>query len=362
MADSSPDPPSTGVPPLRLVFLESTAECNLACAHCRRVDVGREMSRWSLSTHDVSELIDDLGRSHGRTLFIFSGGEPLLRADLFPLAERARRCGLRTALATNGTRVTPEVAERIAGAGFSRVSISLDGPRADTHDALRGVPGSFDKALAGLRHVRDAGQSVQINTSITRANAGELEAMFRLAESERVAALHVFVVVPVGCGAELSDEDRLSPSEYEQFLRQFVALSREANVETRATCAPQYARITRHVAGPDMAIGGHGGAPGRACLAGLGVCFVSHTGDVFPCGYLPVRCGNIREMPLSEIWRTSEVFARLRQPNLLGGKCGLCDHRSICGGCRARAFAATGDYMAAEPDCLYQGPQTNSQE
>ena len=360
-AESTFSPPPA--PPLRLVFWESTAECNLSCAHCRRTGVAQELSRWNLSTGEMAAVIDDLGRTYPRTLLVFSGGEPLLRADLFALARRARAVGLLAAMATNGTLVTPELAERIAATGFSRVSVSLDGTGRETHDALRRAEGSFDQALRGLRLLRDAGQAVQINMSVTRRNAGEIEAMFRLAEAERAAALHIFIVVPVGCGAELGESERLSPAEYEQFLRTFHRLSAEATIDTKATCAPQYARITRESAGhegsrdaPDHSADRPGESAQRpaGCLAGSGVCFVGHRGEVYPCGYLPVRCGNVREMPLSEIWRTSAVFARLRQPELLLGKCGECDHRSICCGCRARAFAATGDYLAAEPDCLYQ--------
>ena len=353
----SPPPPA---PPLRLVFWESTAECNLACAHCRRTEVGHELSRWNLSTGEMAAVIDDLGRTYPRTLLVFSGGEPLLRADVFPLARRARAAGLLAAMATNGTLVTAELAARIAATGFSRVSVSLDGTQAETHDALRRVNGSFEQALRGLRLLRQAGQAVQINMSVTRRNADQVEAMFRLAEAEGAAALHVFIVVPVGCGAKLDESDRLSPAEYEQFLRTFYRLSAGSALDTKATCAPQYARITQELArreGLGDEAGGRADEKGQrpvGCLAGSGVCFVNHRGEVYPCGYLPVRCGNVREMPLSEIWRDSAVFARLRQPDLLQGKCGTCDHRSICCGCRARAFAATGDYLAAEPDCLYQ--------
>jgi len=362
----SPSPDD--VPPLRIVFWETTSACNLGCAHCRRMDTGRDQARWNLSTAEGGALVDDLSATHPQALLILSGGEPLLRPDIFTLAERARAAGLRTALATNGTLVTPEVARHIAGAGFARVSVSLDGALASTHDLLRGVAGSFDRALAGLRLVRDAGQSVQINMSVTRANAAELAAMFRLAEAERAAALHLFIVVPVGCGAELRDDQRLSPEEYEQLLREFHGLSAKSSVETRATCAPQYARITAQLAaehgrGPETASRGPAGAPGHpaerpgGCLAGTGAVFVSHRGDVFPCGYLPIRCGNVREETLSTLWQTSVVLGRLRRRELLTGKCGACDWREACGGCRARAFAATGDPMAAEPDCIYQPPQ-----
>jgi radical SAM protein with 4Fe4S-binding SPASM domain len=324
------------------------------------METGPGLARWNLSTAEMIAVINDLGYNYPRAMLVFSGGEPLLRADVFSLADRARAVGLAASLATNGTLVTPELAARIATTGFSRVSVSLDGTRAETHDALRRIEGSFEQALRGLRLLRDAGQAVQINMSVTRRNVGEVEAMFRLAEAERAAALHVFIVVPVGCGAQLEESDRLSPAEYERFLHEFRRLSAATAIDTKATCAPQYARLTRDLVkregGDDAAARSPGGVRRQAagCLAGSGVCFINHRGEVYPCGYLPVRCGNVREMPLSQIWRTSTVFARLRQPDLLQGKCGDCDHRSICCGCRARAYAATGDYLAAEPDCLYQ--------
>jgi len=362
MTSPTNQPPSPDdEPPLRIVFWETTSACNLACAHCRRMETGRDQARWTLSTAEGCALVDDVAATHPRALLVFSGGEPLLRPDLFTLAGRARGAGLRTALATNGTLVTPEVAARIAAAGFARVSVSLDGARAETHDGLRGLAGSFGRALAGLRLLRDAGQAVQINISVTRGNADELAAMFRLAEAERVTALHLFIVVPVGCGAELGADARLSPDEYERLLREFYHLSAGTSMETRATCAPQYARIAAQLAAErgretKAGTGRHAERPG-GCLAGTGAVFVGHRGDVFPCGYLPIRCGNVREEPLSAIWRSSEVLARLRRRELLTGKCGACDWREVCGGCRARAFAATGDAMAAEPDCIYQPPR-----
>ncbi len=349
----SPSSSQPAAPPLRLLFWETTSRCNLHCAHCRRMDVAEQAAREDLTTDEAAALIDDTARHQGQTVFVFSGGEPLLRPDLFELADRARRAGLATALATNGTRVTPELAERIARAGFSRASVSLDGASPETHDRFRGVAGAFDAALRGLRLLRDAGQAVQINTSVTRRSAAELPAVFELARRERVAALHLFVVVPVGCGVELGPEDRLSPAEYAEVLRRFHRLADRAEFETRATCAPQAGRVLAEAEGrPDEPPAG-GGRP-SGCLAGCAIVFVSHRGEVFPCGYLPVPCGSVRERPLSVIWRDSEVLGRLRRRvELLEGVCGACPWRNSCGGCRARAFAATGRLLATDPGCPY---------
>jgi len=345
------------VPPLRLVFWESTVRCNLECLHCRRLSEDQALAREDLTGDEASNVIRDLANTWPGAIFVFSGGEPLLRDDTLALARLARAEGLVPALATNGTLVTGELAGEIAEVGFGRVSVSLDGAQPRTHDRFRGVAGAFDGALAGLRLLRDAGVPVQINMSITRRNAAELDEMFCLAEAEGAAALHIFIVVPVGCGMKLDETDRLAPGAYERLLRQFYYRSAASPMETKATCAPQYARVTEQLQshgdqsqGPDE---GDGRPPAGGCLAGTGVCFVSHRGEVFPCGYLPVSCGNVRRQPLSVIWRESEVFRKLRNRKLLAGKCGRCEYAVACGGCRARAFAATGDLLAEEPDCIY---------
>jgi radical SAM protein with 4Fe4S-binding SPASM domain len=345
-----------GSPPLlRLVFWETTARCNLQCVHCRRTDQSGNASG-DLTGDEARHMIADLADHWPGLILVFSGGEPLMRGDTLDLAREARGRGLAAALATNGTLVTPVLAAKIAEAGFRRVSVSLDGATSATHDALRGQTGSFDAALRGLRLLRDAAVPVQINMSITRRNAAELDPMFRLAEAERATALHIFIVVPVGCGMSLGPEDRLSPDEYERLLGEFYRRSAASPLEAKATCAPQYARLVRQVQASGGKVSGEQRrpSPGGGCLAGMGVCFVGHGGEVFPCGYLPVSCGNVRETRLSQLWATSDVFARLRDRRQLGGKCGCCEFATVCGGCRARAFAATGDWMAEEPDCLYQ--------
>jgi len=338
-------------PALRLVFWESTARCNLECVHCRRLVDGDALSREELTRDEAAKVVNDLADAWPGAVFIFSGGEPLLRGDTLELARLAKAEGLVPALATNGTLVTEALAGEIAEVGFGRVSVSLDGAGAATHDRFRGVAGAFDGALAGLRLLREAGVPVQINMSITRANAAELNEMFCLAEAEGVEALHIFIVVPVGCGMTLEETDRLSPGAYERLLRQFYYRSAASPLETRATCAPQYVRVTEQL--QSHGADGEASRPSAGCLAGTGVCFISHRGQVFPCGYLPVSCGNVREQSLSGVWRESEVFRQLRNRKLLTGKCGHCEYAVACGGCRARAFAATGDLLAEEPDCIY---------
>jgi heme b synthase len=346
---------------LRLVFWELTARCNLKCQHCRAEAQDVEVAG-ELTTAEVLQVARDI-REAGDPIIVLTGGEPLARKDLFELAAECRRLFSRVALATNGTLVDEDVARRIAAVGIQRVSISLDGAKAATHDSFRGQPGCFEAALRGMEALKRAGVSLQTNVTITRHNDAELPEMLESALAFGVDAFHVFMLVPVGCGAEISDEKRLSPERFEDVLRWLAAKTMECRgrLQIKATCAPQYYRILRELAqaqGLDPATAG-GGHPGgmhaftRGCLAGSGVCFISRTGDVQPCGYLPLCVGNVRRQKLADIWRNAEVFAALRDPRRLKGKCGACGYRVLCQGCRARAYAVSGDYLEAEPDCPY---------
>lgn len=396
----------------RLVFWEVTKGCNLRCVHCRAT--ATELSSPDdLGTEAALDIIDQIAADYNPIL-VLSGGEPLFRRDIFQLARHATDRGLRVALATNGTLVTPEVARKIAESGVRRVSISIDGADAVTHDAFRAIPGAFDAALRGFRNLKKAGMSVQINTTVARHNVTQLPAILDLARSIGADALHTFLLVPVGCGVEIADSMMVPAAEYERILNWFYDREVEGGIELKATCAPHYFRVyrqrraaDRRVAaeaqkdgigptemampgstgialhpGPHHAEAGRGrpastansaagdptqaGQPGhpegmhamtKGCLAGTGVCFVSHQGEVYPCGYLPVKAGDLRSQKFSEIWDTAQVFLELRETGNLKGKCGACEFRNICMGCRARAFAATGDHLAEEPFCVYQ-PKT----
>jgi radical SAM protein with 4Fe4S-binding SPASM domain len=340
------------VSPLRLLFWESTARCNLACAHCRRIETD---AAGDLSTAQARSLIDQLaqiGKEQGLApVLVFSGGEPLMRSDIFDLIAYAKSVSIVPALATNGTLVDDAVARRIKDSGVARVSVSIDGATAATHDGIRCQAGSFDKALAGLASLRRAGLPFQLNFTLTRANAGDVAAVHSLAQSLGAEALHVFILVPVGCGRELAGTDVLSPDEYEARLIEIASLAAKGPLQIKVTCGPHYERIRRQLGMAD--VGGQRGHPSKGCLAGLSVLFVSHTGTVFPCGYLPIDCGNILETPLRDIREKSPILASLRDTSLLKGKCGLCGYKVVCGGCRARAYAATGDALGEEPSCAY---------
>jgi heme b synthase len=362
-------------PPPRLVFWETTAGCNLHCIHCRRITLADQLTPQDLTTAEARTLIDQIAAA-GKPVFVLSGGEPLFRPDIFEIASYASDAGLTVALATNATLITPSVAAQIKESGVKRVSISFDGADAATHDAFRGMSGAFDAALSGFAALREIGMPVQINTTVARHNEAQLDGMRQLAKKLGAVALHLFLLVPVGCGLEIAEEQMISAQEYERVLNWLYDVEQaEPELQLKATCAPHYFRVMHQRRAAEVRQGvkhelppshgrqthGHGQmhAATKGCLAGTGVCFVSHRGEVFPCGYLPVEAGNIRRQDFGEIWQQSTLFAELRDPERLGGKCGACQFKSLCSGCRARAYGLTGDYLAEEPFCAYQ-PETRS--
>jgi len=398
----------------RLIFWELTKGCNLRCIHCR-ASATELSSPTDLPTQTARDIIDQIA-AVSTPILVLSGGEPLFRRDIFELARYGTDKGLRVALATNGTLVTKYVARMIVESGVRRVAISLDGADAQTHDSFRGIPGAFDAAVAGFRNLQNLGMSVQINTTIARHNAHQLPQVLELAKSLGADALHTFLLVPVGCGVDIAAEQMVPPEEYERMLNWFYDRSLEGGIELKATCAPHYFRVVRQrrvaehrsaaaaeAAHPIQEVGpvsqssgrnigpteiampgstgielkpqgiGHAvGHPGthpsdmntmtKGCLAGTAVCFISHQGEVYPCGYLPALAGDLRKQPFAEIWENSVVFNQLRDANNLKGKCGCCEFRNICMGCRARAYAVTGNYLDEEPFCVYQPRAATSKE
>ena len=392
----------------RLIFWELTKGCNLRCIHCRAS--ATELSSPSdLSTQVALDIIDQIA-AVSNPILVLSGGEPLFRSDVFQLARYGTDKGLRVALATNGTLVTKQVARKIVDSGVKRVAISLDGADALTHDTFRGIPGAFEAALTGFRNLKDLGISVQINNTVARHNAHQLPQVLALAKSLGADGLHTFLLVPVGCGVDIAAEQMVPPEEYERMLNWFYDQSLEGGIELKATCAPHYFRVVRQrraaehhsalaavqtalsaiEAAPDSpgigptdmtmpgstgielkpnGIGKTVGHPGKhpsdmnamtkGCLAGTAVCFVSNQGEVYPCGYLPALAGDLKKQPFADIWENSVVFNQLRDVNNLKGKCGCCEFRNVCMGCRARAFAATGNYLDEEPLCVYQPGAAN---
>ncbi|MCL2026759.1 MAG: radical SAM protein, partial [Leptospirales bacterium] len=310
-----------------------------------------------LGFKDITRVIDDI-TVVSKPILVLTGGEPLYRSDIFDIASYAVSKGLRTALATNGTLVDKKIAQSIRAAGISRVSISIDGSDARTHDEFRGIPGSFDKAVQGAQFLKDEGVDFQFNVTITKRNIDQIDGILDFAVKSKAAALHIFMLVPVGCGVSIADTEMISAEKYEDVLNWFYERSKNVQLEFKATCAPHYYRLIRQRAGAEgrtLTMEQDGmAAMTRGCLAGSGVCFISHSGDVQPCGYLPLVAGNVLSTPFEEIWEKSELFISLRKPNLLAGKCGACTYRAVCGGCRARAHYATGGYLDEEPYCVHE--------
>lgn len=343
-----------GAPTCRLIAWEVTRSCNLACKHCR-AEAHPEPYVGELSTAEAKQLIDTFPEV-GKPIIIFTGGDPMIRPDVYDLVAHARGLGLTCAFSPNGTLITAETAAKIKGSGVSRCSISIDGADADSHDSFRGVPGAFAASMRGIELLKSSGVPFQINTTVTRDNLGSFKRIFELCERIGAEAWHIFLLVPMGRASQLNDQV-ISAREYEDVLHWFYDFRKTTNMQLKATCAPHYYRIMRQKAHEervpvDRANFGMD-AMTRGCLGGIGFCFISHTGQVQPCGYLELNCGNVREQPFPEIWRGSEIFRNLRDQSKYEGKCGVCEYHKVCGGCRARAHSMTGNYLDPEPLCLY---------
>ncbi len=340
---------------LRMIAWEITRRCNLRCVHCRGAseDISYE---GELSTSEARSLIDEISRYYSPVI-IMTGGEPLIRDDIFDLIRYGTDKGLRVVLASNGTLIDERMASLIKASGVKRVSISIDGPTREEHDGFRGVPGAFDGAINGIENLKKQGVPFQINVTVTRRNKNKLEDIFKLSKDLGAVAIHIFLLVPMGRGKDLMGEE-ISPEEYEEVLIWFYKKRiSERDIEFKATCAPHYYRIIRQMAKKD-------GIPftpenfgmdfyTRGCLGGISFCFISYNGILQPCGYLEINCGNIRETGFKDAWENSPQFNALRNSENYKGKCGYCEFFKVCGGCRARAYAVYGDYLREEPFCTY---------
>jgi AdoMet-dependent heme synthase len=341
----------------RLVAWEVTRACDLACLHCRAVAQPHADTR-QLSTEEGFRLVDDIAAFGQPVILILTGGDPLKRPDIFAIAERASRGGLRVVMSPSGTHVTPASVADLKRVGVQRISVSLDGSTARLHDSFRRVPGAFEQATASLAYAREGALPFQINTTVTRHNRHDLADMLRLAVDLGAVTWDVFMLVPTGRG---NVQMEITPAEYEETLQFVYEASQTAAIQVKMTCAPHFKRMQmqerRRSAAkrPPHSVQGFS----RGCMAGVGFCFVSHIGEVGGCGYLPLLAGNVRQAPLTEIYRASALFQSIRDANLLQGRCGVCEYRVLCGGCRARALAATGNYLEEEPFCTYQpNPRT----
>jgi len=347
-----------------LISWNVTLRCPLRCAHCY-VDAGECEAEQVLSTEEAFGVIDQICEM-GRPVVILSGGEPLMRDDIFAIARYGTDKGLRMAMGTSGVLIDEKAAREIRNSGIRRVAISIDSADPAVHDAFRGVPGAWELAVQGIRHCRDAGVGVQINTTVLSPDLQAIRDVVSLGSGLGVTDYQIFFPVPTGRG---NDVPWLTPQVYEDLIRDVLVTYRESGVNIRPTCAPQFRRIAD-------ALGIHNPQWGRGCIAGIHYCRIFANGDVTPCPYLPARAGNVRETPLKTIWQESPVFTVLRDPSLLTGKCGECGYRDACGGCRARSYnpdrAVTdlcggiarpdnpeGDLCGEDPWCRYE-PAGNS--
>jgi radical SAM protein len=359
------------VTPFSVVW-ELTRACDLRCRHCRASAQPTPDPR-ELTTAEGRDLLRQI-RALGSPVFVMTGGDPLKRPDLFALIEHAADIGLPVAVTPSGTSLlTAAALRRMRALGVQRIALSLDGPAATVHDGFRAQPGSFARTVRGAREAVGLGLPVQINTTVHRHNLHLMEATAALVADLSAAMWSVFFLVTVG---RARTEDQLTAREFEDVFEFLYDLSRTASFGVRTTAAPHYRRyaLQRHArerrdarAGSPPADPGDRTRPWLAGLAGPratrgvtdgnGIVFVSHTGEVYPSGFLPLVAGSVRDTPLAEIYRASPVLRRLRDGKHLQGKCGICQFRTVCGGSRARAYAVTGDPMAEEPCCLYEPPR-----
>ena len=404
----------------RLIAWEVTRSCILACKHCRAA-ARPTPYEGELTAAECFKLLDNIA-SFAKPIIILTGGEPMLRPDIYDIAKYACGLGLPVVMAPCGVLIDDVSARKIVESGIRRISISLDGATAASHDSFRGVSGSFEASLRGIEAAKRAGLDFQINTTITQHNIAELPEIMALAIRLGASVFNPFLLVPTGRGKDLAAQE-LSPQQYEQTLEWLADRQNGGDIQLRVTCAPHYQRILRqkHVAMPAARVAGvpsacvvgvppasspfpavsssssssvtqqqqqqtqdagkmpatheakmaspHAdkmsashGHPVKGCMGGQSFAFISHVGKVQICGFLDVECGDVKKenFDFRKIWETSEVFRQMRDLDAYHGRCGVCEFGKVCGGCRARASAFSGDYLAEEPFCTYQPKRTPS--
>lgn len=340
-----------------MFYYEITRACDLVCLHCR-AEAQTDAAPGELTHAQSLALIDEVAAFPRKPNLVLTGGDPLKRGDVFELAAHAAGLGLSVALTPSATPLaTADAFKRARDAGVRCLGISLDGADAATHDSFRGWSGSYARTLQMLADARALGLPVQVNTSLTRRNVDQLDRMAALLEDQGIFMWSVFFLIPVGRGIA---QTRISPEEYETA---FATLWRHASTKPfaiKTTEAPHYRRFVLQQGGHPLAARGRPGVSGhhgRAPLGvgdGKGIMFVSNAGEIYPAGFLPLLCGRFPAQSVIEAYQRHPTFLSLRDADQLKGKCGRCEYRRVCGGSRSRAYAVSGDALAAEPDCVYQ--------
>lgn len=321
-----------------IISWNTTKRCNLYCKHCYR-DSSSEYFSGELNTDEGKKLIDEIAKS-GFRILILSGGEPLMRDDIYELSSYAREKELIPVLGTNGTLITEKVAKNLKKAGIMAAGISLDYLDEEKHDNFRNFKGSFNKTLEGIRNCIKEGIRVQINTTVTKDNKDEILDIIDFSKKIGATSHHPFFLVEVGRGKNLKKE-ALNHKEYIDMINKILDKQSKIDMELKPTCAPQFMSLAKKM-GVKMRFS-------RGCIAGIGYCCILPNGDVHICPYLPKVVGNVREVGFHRLWKESKIFNELRDFKKYKGRCGSCKDISICGGCRAKAYIATGDYLGEDP-------------
>ncbi len=340
-----------------LVYVELTRCCDLACQHCR-AEALLKHDPLEMNKEEAFQLLEDLkGFGEPMPHVVLTGGDPLKHPFVFDILERAKEMGIGMSLSPSATKnLTAKLFDKIKNLNVQAISLSLDGATAETHDAFRGVPGCFEDTMRAAKLAHEAGIKIQFNTLVSENTIDDLPQIYeRLKTIEGIMRWSVFFLISVGRGTALKE---LSPDKAEGVMRWLVNIGKEASFAVKTTEAPHLRRVELEKAKANQAVMTHKQPlllqKGYGIRDGNGILFISHQGDVYPSGFMPLKAGNIRETNIVDIYRNSEEFKLVRDPANLTGKCGECEYRYICGGSRARAFAATGSPVASDPLCVYK--------
>ena len=330
----------------RLIAFEVTRRCRFSCRHCR-ADAGASVEE-ELTTSECKKILKSVAK-YKKCVLILTGGEPMERGDIYELIRYGRKIGLRPVLATCGYLTDEKTIVKLKKAGVMALSFSLDGVSAESHDKFRGAKGAFDSAVNAAKIARKRRVRFQVNTTISKININEVIGIAELAKRLGAYCFNPFILVPTGRGREIADEI-LDPVEYEALLNELLRIKLKSEIKVRVTCGPQFARVCRQAEAKGLT------EEVAGCMGGVGFGFISYRGDVQTCGFLDVPAGNLIEnnFDFGKIWEESEFLGEIRNVSEYKGRCRICKYVGICGGCRARAYAMSGDYLADDPVCDYK--------